>query len=260
MATLSVRDIAARHLGKTGDLSIDADVYGYIHRDLQFRLFGVLGPDDVLPGSGTAEAPTTRSLRRHLETVSGKSVDFVVFLVNHEPDFSGIVSRADVAKMQYALQVARDLYAQVDLGIRRVEWGLIPPELAGGFTDITSLAESIALTVTFTGRPGAIDLFIVQTMGAKAGRSPSPGGCNKDALIGFTGVVLELDDTPQFTGIIVAHEVGHYLGLGHESEETNLMCGPQLFEGHCDPSTRMTEITPDQAEKMKDHCMINAGD
>jgi hypothetical protein len=29
MATLSLRDIAARDLGKTGDLSVNTDVYGY---------------------------------------------------------------------------------------------------------------------------------------------------------------------------------------------------------------------------------------
>jgi hypothetical protein len=260
MATLSVRDVATRHLGKTGDVSIDADVYGYIHRDLESRLFGALDVGDVLPGSGTADAPTRRSLRRHLETVSGRSVDFVVFLVGHEPDFSGVVTRSQVAKLQYALQVARDLYAQVDLGIRRVEWGHIPPSLAGNYADIGSVVEAVALTAVFTGRAGAIDLFFVQTMNVLVGRSPSPGGCDKNDLIAFTGIVLEATGTAQFAGITVAREAGHYLGLGHEPDETNLMCGPQLFQERCDPSTRMTEITSDQGARMKTHCMVNAGD
>jgi hypothetical protein len=259
MTTLSVRDIAARHLDKTGDLSINADMYGYIHRDPSSRLFGDLESSDVLPGDGTPLAQTRRSLRRHLETISGKSVDFVLVLVGHEPDFSGVVSRSEAAKLQYALQVARDLYAQVDLGIRRVEWERIPLEDAGGHTNITTFLESHTLTQIFSGRPGALDVFIVQTMGGKAGRSTQNGPCDKGPREWMSGCVVELAGTPQFTGIVIGHEVGHYLGLGHVGDEDNLMCGPVLFE-RCDPSTDMTLLTTDQGDNMKDHCLINPGE
>jgi hypothetical protein len=260
MTTLSVREIAERHLDKTGDLSVNADVYGYIHRDSQSRLFGKLeAPDDVLPGFGTAAAPTTRSLRQQLETVAGKSVDLILLLVGHEPDFSGEVTLGQVVKLQYALQVARDLYAQVDLGIRRLVWGRIPVADMGGFADIRTFSKAIELTMRFTGLAGAIDLFVVQTMGGKVGRSPRNGPCNKRSVIVMTGVVIEFEGSPQMVGIRVAHEVGHYLGLGHESDSTNLMCGPKLFHERCDPSVDMTNITADQAETMNEHCMINPG-
>ncbi|GAA0948922.1 hypothetical protein [Virgisporangium aurantiacum] len=262
MTTLSLREIAERHLDKTGDLSVNADVYGYIHRDDDARLFGELAWSDVLPGSGTAVAPTTRSLRRHLETVSGPSVDLVVFLVGHEPDFSGVVDVDQVAKLQYALQLVRDLYAQVDLGVRRIEWGRIPVADAAGFADITSLTGAVSLTVHFSGRPGAVDLFVVQTMGALAGRSPSPGPCSKDSLVNMSGTVVELSWTPQFTGVLIAHELGHYLSLDHVSDEGNLMCGPSgvwPFRTSCEPSQDNTEITTAQGAEMKTHCMINPG-
>jgi hypothetical protein len=262
MATLSLRAIAEQHLGRTGDLSVNADVYGYIYLDSQEGLFGTLTATDVLPESGTVATPTRRSLKRHLETISGTSVDLVVFLVAHEPDFSGEVSLADVQKMQYAIQVARDIYARVDLGIRRIEWARIPVDLARDFAHIGGDLDALNLTLTFNGRPGAIDVFLVQTSDSKAGRGPAvpPGTCNKNSLVDMTGCVLEVAGTAQFTGIIVGHEVGHYLGLFHVSESGNLMCGPSgPFHDRCDPSENMTDLTTDQADRMKQHCMINPG-
>jgi hypothetical protein len=259
MPTLSVRDIARHRFGATGDLSINADLYGYIHRDSEARLFGRLEDTDVLPGSGTASAPTTRSLGRHLETSLGKSVDLVIFLVGHEPDFSGVVNLDDVTKIQYAIQVARDLYAQVDLSIRRIEWDRISVEDAGGLVDITSVLGAVRLTKKENGREGAIDIFWVQTIGRRAGRAPKDGPCEKhDPGLPTTmnGCVIELDEDRQFTGIAIAHEVGHYLGLGHKSDEANVMCGPVLFRERCETSIAMTEITADQAEEMIRHCMV----
>lgn len=256
MATLSLRDIAARDLGKTGNLSVNTDVFGYQYRDTESRVFGELGPDDVLLSLGTTTTPTARSLRQHLETVSGTSIDLVVFLVGHEPDFSGVVTKDQAVKLQFGLQMARDIYAQIGLGIRRVEWGYITPEQAGKHINISSVIESTELTAEFSGRPGATDIFAVQTMGAKAGRSPVKGTCNKSSLSTRSGVVMELAQEPRFTGIVIAHEVGHYLGLNHVSASANLMCGPVPFHKRCNPSINQTSITADQAATMKDHCMI----
>jgi len=258
VSTVSLRTIAERDVGLAGEISVDDDVYGYRYRDDASRRFGDLGPRDVLLGAGTADRPTARSLRRHLETVSGPSVDLVLFLVGHRPDFSGVVTREQVVKVQYAVQQARDIYAQRDLGIRRVEWGYLTPEQAGGFTDITSVLEGALLTQEFTGRPGAIDLFLVQTIGANAGRSPIKGPCDKDSLGLRTGIIMELNQTPQFSGVVIAHESGHYLGLSHTSDPDNLMCGPKLFH-RCDPSDTQTGITAEQAATMKEHCMIHRG-
>ena len=123
MVTLSVRQITQTCLGKTGNLSVNSDVYGYVFRDTDGSVFGTLTGTDTLPGTGQ---PTTRSLRRHLRTISGEATDLVLILVGHENDFSGSVSRDDVTKVQYSVQVARDLYAQVNVGIRRLHLAAHP--------------------------------------------------------------------------------------------------------------------------------------
>lgn len=254
---LSVRDIAAVHLGKTSDLSIDADVFGYVHRDTGGTRFGALTTVDVLPGSGTTSQPTRRSLKRHLETISGPAVDLVVFLVGVRPDFSGEVTPAQIARVQFGLQVARDIYASQDIGIRRVEWGYISPELAGGYADIGSSIEAALITAEFSGRPGAIDVFVVQTIDNRDGWGPPPligGPCDKDSLL-MSGVLADLSvSSSRFFGVAIAHEVGHYLGLGHTSSSTNLMYGP----GRDDPPTgpQMVGLSADQAADMSDHCMM----
>ena len=257
MTTLRVRDIAARHLNRTGDLSITTDVFGYRYRDDSGRVFGALdGVDDVLPGDGTAEQPTRRSLRQLLEMVSGPSVDVVVFLVDHEPDFTGAVTPAQAAKTQFALQVARDIWAQRGFGIRRVEWGYLTPEQAGGRTHITSIFEAVAADDRFqraagrdgsihradhgrTGRPVTQERTVQQ--GHPAGHDRMRAGAGRD---------------PRFTGIGIAHEFGHYLGLGHESDEQNVMHGPTAIFGKCDTGPEMVQLTSAQAAEMKEHCMV----
>ncbi|MFC7450659.1 hypothetical protein [Rhodococcus daqingensis] len=152
MTTLSVRDIASTCLGKSGDLSVDTDVYGYIFRNTDGSVFGTLVPTDTLPGSGQ---PTARSLKRHLETISAEAIDLFVFLVGHEDDFSGTATESNVTEMS-------------------------------GFTELGGL-------------------------------------CDKDDSDVMPGAVLMVSGMRRWTGLVFAHEVGHYLGLGTGSVITNLM-------------------------------------
>jgi hypothetical protein len=250
MTTLSVRDIGTHCLGLSGDMWVNTDLYGYIYRDTDGSVFGTLDATDTLPGSG---APTTRSLRRHLETVTGRAVDLVMFLVGHETDFSGAVSRDDVTKVQYGIQVARDLYAQVDLGIRRIIWRRVSVADAGGFIDIDGDGEAKDLTHAYSGPPDAVDVFVVQNIaGTEGGLGPAhpPGSCDKDQNLQTTGVLVQLIALDRRTlGLILAHEVGHYLGLDHVETITNLMY-PTAFP-------QSTGLTTGQADIMKEHCFMN---
>jgi hypothetical protein len=180
-------------------------------------------------------------------------------MVGQEPDFSGSIALGDIIEVQDGLQVARDLYAEVDLGIRRVEWDRIPYAEGGDFVIVNGKSEAGRLTHQANGREGAIDVFIVKFIkGFKACFAPAPGPCEKrDALLRDPdGCVVELAQSRQWTGVLIAHEVGHYLGLRHEHDRSNLMCGGFAVEDDCDPGYESTGITAEQAETMKDHCMI----
>ncbi|HEY8339342.1 MAG TPA: hypothetical protein VIK95_05705 [Egibacteraceae bacterium] len=254
MATLSVRDVARRCLGRTGNLSVDSDLYGYVFRDTDGSVFGTLSSSDTLPGSGE---PTTRSLRRHLETISGPAVDLVVILVAHEDDFSGRVSRDDVTKAQYALQVTRDIYAQRGIGVRRIVWQRIPVAQAGGYADIKDRGEAQDLTDDFSGPDGGVDLFLVQTIGDAGGWSNVDGPCDKTSKFDLSGAVLELSGGRRITGVLAAHEVAHYLKLEHGNDPTNLMGADTNGDGIGEVNSNSTGLTAAQGASMRSHCAVS---
>jgi hypothetical protein len=251
---LSLRDVARRYLGVTGAMSVNRDVYGYVYRDSDGSLFGALQAGDILPGSGTAR---TRSLQRHLQTISGRAFDLVAIFVGHENDFSGSFSRDDATKVQYAIQIARDLYAQQNVGIRRIIWQRIPQANVGGYADILDRAEAGNLTDDFSGPPGGIDVFFVQSIGDADGWSNVEGPCDKDSSDDLTGAVLEVSGSRRFTGILLGHEVGHYLGLGTGPSATNLMGVDSNGDGVDELSNQSTGLTDAQGTTMRRHCSVN---
>jgi hypothetical protein len=253
MATLSVRQIAANCLGTTGNFSVNSHVYGYIFRDTDGSVFGTLGGSDTLPGSGAAR---TRSLKRHLQTISGQATDLVIILVGHENDFSGAVTRDQVTKAQYAIQVARDLYAQVNLGIRRIIWQRIPLADAGGYVNIADRGEAQDLTDDWNGADGGIDVFLVQTIGDAGGWSNVDGPCDKESKSDLSGAVLELSFSRRFTGILLGHEVGHYLKLEHTNTITNMMGADTNGDGIGEITNNSTGLTSSQGTKMRSHCSV----
>jgi hypothetical protein len=251
---LSVREIAQRCLDITGPLSVNNDVYGYIFRDTDGSIFGTLQTTDTLPGTGTS---TARSLRRHLETICGRATDLVPIFVGHETDFSGTFTRDDATKVQYAIQVARDLYAQQDIGIRRIRWHHIPEADVGGYANITDRAEAEDLTDDFSGPGGGIDVFFVQSIGDAGGWSNVNGPCDKDSSDGLTGAVIEVSGSRRFTGILLGHEVGHYLRLEHDDAITNMMGVDSNNDGIGEINNNSTDLTDDQGAEMRKHCSVN---
>lgn len=252
MATLSVKQIAKNCLGLPGSFSVNSDLYGYVYRDSDGSLFGTLS-GDTLPGLGQ---PTTRSLKTHLKTISDRSVDLILILVGHENDFSGIVTLDDVTKIQYAVQVARDLYAQAPLGIRRLTWNLISPAAAGGYVNISNGSEAEDLTDDWNGVGSGVDIFWVQDIGDAGGWSNTDGPCDKDSKDGRTGAVIELSGGRQVTGIILGHELGHYLGLAHANSILNMMGVDSNGDGIGELDNTSTSITFGQGQKMRSHCSI----
>jgi hypothetical protein len=253
---LSLGRIARQCLGLSGPISVNTNVYGYMYRDTDGSTFGTLLAADILPGTGTA---TTRSLRRHLQTISGPSTDLVLIMVDHENDFSGRFTLDQATKMQYAVQVARDIYAQQNLGIRRLNWQFIPRAAAGAYADLTDRAEAGNLTDDWSGPGGGIDIFLVQSIGDADGWSNIDGPCDKNSSDDLTGVVLEVTGLRRITGILLAHETGHYLKLEHATTIMNVMGVDSDGDGVGSINNTSTGLTDAQGVSMRSHCSVNSG-
>lgn len=242
MATVSLKTTAAACRGLAPPFSVLGDLYGYIHADADGERFG--------------GQRTTMSLRRQLQLVRGRALAASIFLVGHEHDFTGVVTPAQVQKVQYAIQVTREIYAGADLGIHRIHWRRIGVTAAGAYTIITDKTEAADLTEDFTSPDDGIDVFFVQQVLNAGGWSRVRGSCRKDRRDQMTGAVLELSGSARFTGILLAHEVGHYLGLRHADTITNLMGVDSNGDGIGELSTASKEVTAAQASTMRRHCAV----
>lgn len=244
----SVRAIAASCLDVHGTFSIRRDVYGYIWGGRMNRKL---------------------HLKEHLELIQDDALNICPFLVGHAPGFPAD-SEFDLAELQVvqtAIDVMRAHYAQVGVGVRRIYWRWIPPEDAGGYT-VVDADESKELTRAFSGPNDGMDVFFVRTITDAAGWSRTPGPCNKDSASGRNGAVIEVGfkdesmgvvQNPDWIGLVMAHEVGHYLGLEHATTLENIMGEDPDGNGIGAIELGISvELTPGQGDKMKSHCLMRA--
>src|SRR5215213_678708 len=166
---VSMRQVATGCLGLSGTISMTSGVFGYV--------FG-------LPARPVA-------LKRQLELARGIAFDLSVILVGHRNDFSGTISRADVGRITFAVQRAREIYAQQSVGVRKVFWTHIPEEDEGSYTIITDKPEAEDLTDDWSAANGGVDVFFVQSILNAGGWSTTPGPCDKSGK-GMSGAVIEL--------------------------------------------------------------------
>lgn len=238
MATLSLKSIAANCFGVTPSFSVKRDVYGYIWGPIDREL----------------------SLRNHLELIKDDAFNLCIFLVGHEPGFNGWWSQAEAQSMQLAIDDMRGLFAQVGLGVRRLFWRYISTNEATGYWSVNA-SEATDLTEDFTGPNNGIDVFFVKNVSDAGGWSNADGPCDKDERGERTGAVLELRSDnctvgsgSLCTGILLAHEVAHYLTLEHAGAVSNLM-GVDV-NGIGQINNTSVNITNNQGDKMKDSCFI----
>jgi hypothetical protein len=229
----SVRDTGVSCIGLTPPFSVRRDLYGYIW------------------------GPTTRdlSLNSHLALIKGKAINLSLILVAHELDFSGEWTLAETLHMQEVIDRTRELYAQVSLGIRKLYWGYIPVADAGGYAVVDG-DEATDLTEDWSGDNDGIDVFFVTTVTDAGGWSNSSGPCDKDYWKGRTGAVIELTNSVAFDGVLLGHEVGHYLHLEHGSDPANIMGADTNGDGIGEISASSTGITTAQGNTMKGSCFV----
>ena len=157
--------------------------------------------------------------------------------------------------MQAAVDVTRELYSQVNIGVRKLYWRYIPTDEANGF-NVVDASEATDLTEAFSGPNDGIDVFFVTSVSDAGGWSNVDGPCDKDVNGERTGAVLELKSTDFFTGVLMAHEVGHYLGLAHAGDITNVMGDDSDGDGIGSINSTSVNLTNGQGDTMASHCSI----
>jgi hypothetical protein len=143
---------------------------------------------------------------------------------------------------------AGSIYQQQDMDIGRIATAVVSVADAGGYVTVNSNDEAEDLTEEWTVDNDGIDMFVVRSyVGSVAGLSPVGGPCDKSAK-GMNGAVVEVQSTQSVLGVVMAHELGHYLGLDHTSATNNLM-QPSVGSSN-------TVLISSQGNTMKGHCFI----
>lgn len=234
MSTLSLREIAGSCLGVSGTFSVARDVFGYVYGEMN----------------------ETVSLRKQLTLAKGPCINLSIVLVGHRDDFSGFVTLSDVRAVQVGIHIAREIYGKVDLGIRKIYWQRISPEDAGNYATINDSSEGKSLTEDWSSPTDGLDVFFCPQVNGADGWSDLGGTCDKGAKDAWTGTVCELGMSPAFTGVLLAHEVGHYLGLDTGPSIQNVMGEDPDGDNIDSINSNSTDITTAQGDVMKAHCYV----
>jgi len=152
----------------------------------------------------------------------------------------------DEAAIASAITFTRTTFATIGLTLDRVEHFVIATDAAAGRDVIDDDGEAETLTDEWTVPNNAIDVFAVKFYATStAGLSPVGGPCDKNAK-GMDGAVVEMIGSPNFEQVL-AHELGHYLGLAHDGDPANLMF-PSVPNGG--------QLTAGQGFIMSCHCFV----
>jgi hypothetical protein len=228
-----LRSIASQAIGLNSGFSLVRDFFGYRFYDSNQRFYDPL------------------SLRKQMTLVQDRSIHISIILVGLDEDFEGasVVTRDQINFIQMGIQYMRDIYAKAPLGVRKLYWLRIGVEEAGSFLNLESDSEAQDLTDGWSGDNDGIDCFFVQNIidDFADGWSNMDGPCDKNETCGLSGAVMGIENGLR---VLIAHEVGHYLGLGSGTSIDNFMGLNDSF------SPSASELTPSQAVIMRSGCNV----
>jgi hypothetical protein len=134
-------------------------------------------------------------------------------------------SSSDYTRLYQAVDVTRAIYERRDVTFD-VDRRHITNAQAGGFTVLTSESEARDLFEQWSGPDNNfIDVFVVHAISGTgfdglAGGIPGPtshAGRSSGVVVDKSGL------NGPYLGMLIGHEVGHYLGLSHVGDAGNLM-------------------------------------
>ena len=240
MTKVSVRSLGAAFRGPSASVSVARDILGFWNARV--------------PPSYPPQQHVRVSLRGFIDALHGMrcfDINIIVLGVDRFAD-------ADDAVVDFALLRTRDIYGRAGICVRRIGWFGVPISEAAGLDQVTEIDQCEEITHRWSAPGRAIDVFVPFRMrlapseGDVLGQSPAPaGGCDKSSKK-MNGVVVCLYSA-EIMPVVLAHELGHYLGLSHVSDTDwrNVMC-PTV-----QALPEMAMFYPLQASWMMRHCMMN---
>jgi hypothetical protein len=227
----------------SGAISLKRDLMGYS------RAKSTMGPLNI-------------SILSHVRAIQGPHFHMNLIRVG-TVELGGWFNAEEEMVIDGALQVVRNIFAAADLGIGRVRHYHIPLHQAGEYAVIETSDEAEDLACEGWGvDDDALDVFIVRQAwsgekGPDDGRAPVGGPCEKADAKGMAGAVIALDGNAAImgknmipdVGRTLAHEIGHYFGLGHADTHSNLMT----------PGVTGADLTPFQVTVLREHCFVRKG-
>lgn len=238
-----------------GNVSILGRFFGFIRERVP------PDPDTTL----TAQVSVLQQIRR----VQQKHIHVNVIRVGFDAITGADAQEVALQKLDYALYRMRDVYAQVDLGVGRVEHYYIDAADADGMDDLGSEGEADDLIAAWSVPNDGVDAFVVRNISDPdfVGKAADiPGDCDKEAK--DDGVVAgEIGRGFEAVARTFAHEIGHHLGLSHnhgggsDCPGSTAGCNNLMAQTRCatscgDGVRAAVLLTSSQGQTMRSHCSV----
>ncbi len=202
--------------------------------------------------------PQSLSLLTQMQRL--KQTHFHLNIIRVGTDANDLMEADDEQNLDCAVQLTRDIYAAVGIGIGRVErWWMIPLADNTGFEVIDDECEAEELVDAYGVHKGGVDCFFVRVIMNSLGFiGVYPGGSD--------GIVVEArEESFDGTARTMAHELGHFLGLdtggtdgnGHQNNTpTNLMAQTKIPQGAGISLLAATQLNSAQVATLKGHDLM----